>query len=253
MSAQMMTERFEMRLPASVLEDVDTWRAQQGDLPSRAEAIRRLMEAGLTATSGEKSRKRVALSDGEKLILLTLRDLFKQLKLKDGEMDLDFVAETIFGGHSWGLEWQYSGIFHGHEDAEAVVSEVVGVLDMWSFLESGYEKLSKKDKARVAAEAEPLGKHVKFSGFDGNNESEHMGVARFMIEQLERFTCFKGRDLNSHMPSIDTYRRMVAAFEPIRRTLTGRALNADEIIGLLKAWLHPSRQKDAKATGDAVQ
>ena len=251
MSAQAMTERFEMRLGASVLEDVDAWRARQHDLPSRAEAIRRLIEAGLEATSG--GEKQTRLADGDKLILLMLRDLFKQLKLKNGEIDPDFIAEVIFGGHSWGLEWQYTGIFHRHEDAKAVVSEVVDVLDMWSFLESGFHKLSKKDKARVAAEAEPLGKHVVFSGFDGNNESEHIGVARFLIEQLGRFTCFKGRELNAHMPSIDAYRRMVAVFEPIRRTLTGRGLNADEIIDILKAWLHPSRRKDAKAKGDAVQ
>jgi len=242
MSAQAMTERFEMRLPTSTLEDVDAWRTRQSDLPSRAEAMRRLIEAGLATTSG--GDKQVRLSAGEKLILLSLRDIAKHLKLKDGETDLDFIAESIFGGHSWGLKWKLSGVFHGHEDADETVSEVVDVLDMWSFLESGYENLSKKDKARVGTEAEPLGKHVKFSGFDGNNESEHIGVARFLIEQLDRFTCFKGRDLNSHMPSIDAYRRMSAVFEPMRRTLTGRELNADEIIAILKAWLHPSRRKD---------
>ena len=249
MSAQAMTERFEMRLPTSTLEDVDAWRTRQTDLPSRAEAMRRLLEAGLAAT--ESRQKQVRLSAGEKLILLALRDMTKQLKLKDGETDLDFIAETIFGGHSWGLKWQLSGVFHDHEDAEETVSEVVDVLDMWSFLESGYAALSKKDKARVAAEAEPLGTHVKFSGFDGNNESEHMGVARFLIEQLDRFTSFKGRDLNSHMPSIDAYRRMLAVFEPMRRTLTGRELNADEIIAILIAWLHPSRRKDYGQGGKA--
>jgi hypothetical protein len=244
MSAQAMTERFEMRLGTSVLEDVDAWRASQNDVPSRAEAMRRLIEAGLLATSsGEK--KQVKLADGDKLILLMLRDLYKHLKLKDGEIDPDFLAEVIFGGHGWGLEWQYSGIFHGHEDAKAVVSEVVEILDTWSFLESGYQELSKKDKARVAVEADPIGKHVVFDGFDGNEESEHIGVARFLIEQLGRFTRFKGRELNAHMPTIDAYRRMVAVFEPIRRTLTGRNLTADEIIVILKAWLHPSRRKDA--------
>jgi hypothetical protein len=38
--------------------------------------------------------------------------------------------------------------------------------------------------------------------------------------------------------------RMLAVFEPMRRTLTGRELNADEIIAILKAWLHPSRRED---------
>ena len=41
------TERFEMRWEAEMLERVDEWRRQQKDLPSRAEAIRRLVEMAL--------------------------------------------------------------------------------------------------------------------------------------------------------------------------------------------------------------
>jgi uncharacterized protein len=43
------TERFEMRVPASFLKMVDDWRRKQPELPSRAEAIRRLVEIGLKA------------------------------------------------------------------------------------------------------------------------------------------------------------------------------------------------------------
>jgi uncharacterized protein len=242
MSTQNMSERFEMRLGTSMSGDVDAWRARQDDLPSRAEAVRRLVEAGLSATGG--SEKEVRLTDGEKLILLTLRGLFEQLKLKGGDPDLDFIAEAIFGGHSWGLKWQFSGVFHDHEDSKAVVSEVSNILDMWSFLESGYERLSKNDKGRVAANCAPIGKQVRFNGFDGNNEAVHIGVARFLIEQLDRFTEFKGRELNAHIPMIDSYRRMLAVFEPLRRKLTGRALDAGEISEILKAWMHPSHRKN---------
>jgi hypothetical protein len=41
------TERFEMRVPASFLKTIDDWRRRQPELPSRAEAIRRLVEIGL--------------------------------------------------------------------------------------------------------------------------------------------------------------------------------------------------------------
>ena len=43
------TERFEMRVTASFLKMVDDWRRRQPELPSRAEAIRRLVELGLKA------------------------------------------------------------------------------------------------------------------------------------------------------------------------------------------------------------
>ena len=43
------TERFEMRVTKSFLKSVDDWRRRQEDLPTRAEAIRRLVEAGIKA------------------------------------------------------------------------------------------------------------------------------------------------------------------------------------------------------------
>lgn len=235
---QAKTERFEMRLDQETLDALDEWRGRQGDLPSRAEAIRRMIDTGVSSAS----RPPVRLNDGEKLILLMLCDLHKHLKVK-GEIDPDFVTEAVTGGHYWGLRWRYSGIFHGHEDNEQVVSEVVDVLDMWSFLESGCAKLSTKDKARVATEAAPFGKNVRFRGFDGNNETEHLGIARFLIEQLDRFSSFDGRDLNSHHPSMETYRRMLRVFDPIRRNLMGRELEVSEIIAILNEMTHPEHRK----------
>ncbi len=40
-------ERYELRLPADFFKPIDDWRRKQEDLPSRAEAIRRLVELGL--------------------------------------------------------------------------------------------------------------------------------------------------------------------------------------------------------------
>ena len=49
MSMAPKTERFEMRLETTMIERVDAWRRKQEDLPSRAEAFRRLVELGLAA------------------------------------------------------------------------------------------------------------------------------------------------------------------------------------------------------------
>lgn len=233
---QQKTERFEMRLDPGTLEKVDDWRSRQADLPSRAEAVRRLMETGLAAAESKPLR----FSDGEKLITLMLCEMYKHMKI-DGGIDPSFIEDAFHGGHYWGLEWEYTGIFHGHEDSKKTVSEVADVLDMWWFIEQSYAKLSKRDVARVEKEAELFGKHVVFRGFDGNYEGEHLGVARFLIEKLDRFANFKGRDLNSHAPSIDRYRRMVRVFEPMRRGLMGGSLlGAGQIIELLNAGRHDS-------------
>jgi hypothetical protein len=45
----MKTERFEMRATAELMARIDEWRRLQPDLPNRSEAIRRLIEGGLSA------------------------------------------------------------------------------------------------------------------------------------------------------------------------------------------------------------
>ena len=229
----MKTERFEMRLDHETLESVDTWRDGQSDRPSRAEAMRRLVNTGLSVS--EKGT--ISISDGEKLILMMLCDRYIHQKV-DGEVDPAFVNEAISWGHYWALDWKYE-LFHGHVDSPRVVSEVVAVLDMWSFVESSYEKRSANDKKRIRSEAEPFDE--KFSGFAGNDETYHLAIANFMINDLGRFGRFKGRDLNSHFPYVDGYRRMLTVFNPMRPSLAYQrgALSASQIIDLLNAQRHP--------------
>ncbi|SPA23773.1 conserved hypothetical protein [Cupriavidus taiwanensis] len=228
------TERFEMRMDEEVLDRIDSWRSEQDDLPSRAEAVRRLVEIALA----KQPEREVTISDGEKLLLTMMGDLYKALGVKTPEVDPAFIGGVLSGGHYWALDWELQGLFHGHRDRRETVQFVVDVLDMWDFLESAFAKLSPEEKERVAIEAEPFGKHVEFAGFDGNNEGEYMGIARFMIEEMGRFSKFKGRALNSHYPSVATYARMYQVFEPIRKTLIGHGLSGDQIIAILKARQH---------------
>ncbi|MDA0734199.1 MAG: YfbU family protein, partial [Chloroflexi bacterium] len=201
--------------------------------PSRAEAVRRLIDAGLSTTGNNKLK----FSDGEKLIMHMLCEVYKHLKINGG-IDPTFIETVLYGGHYWGLQWKYAGIFHDYEDDKKTVSEVVNVLDMWMFIESAYDKLSKEDKDCIAKLAEPFGKDVSFQGFGGNYESEHLHIAHFLINDLDRFSYFKGRDLNSHMPLMEDYRRMLMVFEPMRQTLVGGCLSTKQIVELLNAMRH---------------
>lgn len=223
-------ERFEMRVEEGMLERVDEWRGKQDEMPSRAEAIRRLVELGLGPSSGA-----IHFSDGEKMLMLMMSDLYKGLKLKGGETDFDFIAKVIYGGHYWAPTWVMSGLFHGHADKPEDVSLVVDVLDMWSFMESAYAKMTKKDKDLLAINAPYLGERVLFPGFDGNYEAGHLSIARFLIEEMNRFSEFKGRELNSHAPTLGMYRRMLGVFLPMRSTLGGTTLNVKQLIKILKA------------------
>ena len=56
MSNEEQTERFQMRVSPSFIRLIDDWRRKQADLPSRAEAIRRLVERGIKVP--EKSARK---------------------------------------------------------------------------------------------------------------------------------------------------------------------------------------------------
>lgn len=57
MADELKTERVTTMMAPSEVRAVDTWRRQQENLPSRGEAIRRLIELGLEAAKPEAAEK----------------------------------------------------------------------------------------------------------------------------------------------------------------------------------------------------
>jgi len=174
------------------------------------------------------------ISNSEKLILLMLADIYKHLGI-EGEIDAAFVKSVISHDQPWALNWEYPLLFD-EEPTPAAVTEVGEILQMWSFIEAAYKKLTPEKKALVEAEANPFGRDVQFRGFDGNNESKHFSIARFLIDDLGRFDEFSGRDLNSHTPLLDAYQRMLT----VSNSLNMGSLAAENIIELLNAAKHHS-------------
>lgn len=178
------------------------------------------------------------LTNPEKLILTMLSEIHEKLGIKDG-VDTKLLTRAIYSDNTWALSWEMPGIVGDTlEPTPPEVKKVIDILDMWSFLEEAYEKFDATEKAKIKADADPFGNYVSFIGFDGNNESELLSIAKFMIEDMGRFSRFKGRDLNSHSPSIDTYGRMLAIFECIRPTLIGHGLSAEQVVQILMAKRH---------------
>jgi uncharacterized protein YfbU (UPF0304 family) len=192
----------------------------------------------LGAQTPNSRYRAMKISDGEKLILLVLADLYKGLKLKKTGIDAAFIERCIALDHLWAINWKYIGIPFTDGEDPPEVKETVDILDMWLFLEEGHKKLKSVQKKRVEKEADPFGKPVRFEGFDGNHESEHLAIARTLVDDLDRFTSLK--IINSHSRTLDGYRRMYAVFEPMKARLGNRSLSADEIIEILKARKHPT-------------
>jgi len=131
--------------------------------------------------------------------------------------------------HTESIQWRYSGIFPDPEvDTSPIVQEIADFLDMWSCLEEGFEALPAADQ-KAFREANDLIPPV-FQGFDGKEEGDYLGVARFMIGHLECFTKFAGRDLEAYHPVVKGYRRVLKAFHPVRDRIDGaRTLTVNEL------------------------
>jgi uncharacterized protein YfbU (UPF0304 family) len=178
------------------------------------------------------------LTNPEKLILLMLSDIYDKVGLD--EVDTKLLRAAIYSENTWALDWEMPGVVGSTaEPTPPLVKEVVDYLDMWSFMEEAYAGYDTEAKAKIESDAKPFGKHVRFPGFDGNNESELVSIVDILVDDMGRFSRFKGRDLNSHAPMRESYARMYRVFKPIRRTLTGlNGLTVQKMIEILQARRH---------------
>ena len=226
------TERFEMRLDSDLIGRVDEWRDAQEDRPSRAEAMRRLLEAGLSHFGSSEA---LQLDKPQRLIVWMLSELLKQQRNYREEPTLRLIERAIYGGHFWALDWDLQGVLHAHSDSPEAVKLVVDTMDMWIFVERAYARFSATEREKLKQLAPYRGENPTFPGFDGNNEGEHMHIAQFLVEEMGRFQDFKGRSMNSHSPKVRQYQQMVAVFEEIRLNLVGRDMTVDELARVLNA------------------
>lgn len=174
------------------------------------------------------------LSEGERLILVMLCDIHKALNLK-GVIDPDALKPLILEAERNGVARATNGKSGEHRDRTEVASEVNEILDMWSAIERGYKHLSADEKRTVEAEAGPLGRGVRFSGFDVESEIDYRDIAQVLIEETGQFERFQGRNLDAHMPALAGYRRMLRIYGPMRSVSADRRLDVQQIIALANA------------------
>ncbi|MFT9447443.1 YfbU family protein [Gluconobacter japonicus] len=232
------SERFELRLDEAFLARVDAWRFSQPSEPSRAEAVRSLVEMGLQSQSTDSMN----FSNPQKLMTVMLAEIHRAVVEKP-EIDSSFIIEAMCEGDYWAIPFKHSGIFPPKDCPPAIVDEVIDILDMCDFLESSIQNLSDADKERLQ---DNVGYSLDeiFVGFDGNNEAWHVGVAQMLAGPLGRFSRFKKRDFNSHSPTtLGRYRRMLPVFLPLRIESMGRQLPYQAIERITEAGYGKSIKK----------
>lgn len=184
------------------------------------------------------------ISDSEKLMLLMLSEIYEKLEVK-GKFDPKFIKSAIFDNHTWGIPWEYDSIPFEDKETPKIVFEVLDILQMWGDIERDYNALSEKEKASVEKKAPHFGKDPKFIGFDGNHEPKYWNTALFIVKKLNRFVEFKGRDLNSHCPLVDSYKRMLPVYNSSIEKKNNQPLSAPSIANILRELIHPENRDNA--------
>lgn len=172
-------------------------------------------------------------TDEQRLIVMMLADIQKTLGVR-GEFDPDFISKVASWKEEFALEWAYNGIFDDTHTPDSF-RFVINVVDMWSFIEHSVKNLSAEERLELEAKIGVWGKEPAFRGFDGNNESEYMSHVRLLVEDLNRFSEFKGRDFNSHVPLAARYQAMLEKFDPIRVTLMDQSMSVGQLAEVLTA------------------
>jgi uncharacterized protein YfbU (UPF0304 family) len=144
------------------------------------------------------------LTDAERLILSNQYQLLAKLEDDD---HYALMAETLRNGHKWLYEEYFQHLQPDLDDDKAEF--VVDILDIYSAMRSSYRDL--EDQSGVDAD------DVKFPGFDGNNEAELLVFADALLKHRRFEDTLRKHGNNSHMPTVDGYRRMIQTWEDMGR------------------------------------
>lgn len=177
-------------------------------------------------------------SDEQKLIVTLLTGIHAHLEVDDG-LHPDFIEDAVNSGRTWALSLRYPMIFESRE-LPPKVRNVMNILEMWDRLEESYQTLSPENKANLVELTIFARNGVTFPGFDGNNEEEY-GIARVLIQDLGRWVRFADYDLNSHMPMMDSYSRMLEVM-PKLNAEQNYAISVGDLAEVLNAQIHPANR-----------
>lgn len=179
---------------------------------------------------------KLKLSPLERVLLINQFEIRKAVE--KNKHDVEWFEEMIEV-----LERGYEAYYSQLTDRFSSFAEedsrfVVDVLDMYRCIED--YKVAHPNDVEVAEAP-----YSFFFGFDGNNEAQHLGFVRFLFEKKELWKeqakyAEKTDDYNNHMPTLDTYGRMLAKFKSFGEHVT--KLSHDQVLAVLAEAKHPANK-----------
>ena len=148
------------------------------------------------------------------------------------------TREALENGYEMLYGWDMEYIVDGDDVMSSdECKEVWDTLEMFDAIDRATQNSSDPEIADSA--------FTQFMGYDGNNETKFMSFARFTMERMGRFDYLrmpKDKYWNSHMPVLETYRRMLAEWRTVDRH-SRMNLGADDLKRILSAAVHPQHQR----------
>ena len=140
-----------------------------------------------------------------------------------------------------GYELEFAGVFSQiHTDvlSEDDCREVMDILDMYTHLRRSFDALGPSDRLGISEG------DLRFPGFDGNHEGFHLAYARHLgkTDRWSNLLGDEGNDLNSHVPTLEMYRRMLDVYRGLESRsarLEIKDLANDEIMRIVAARIDP--------------
>ncbi|QZA81090.1 YfbU family protein [Deefgea piscis] len=166
------------------------------------------------------------ISKKDRLILINQYRILAKLDNEDAE----FYNEAIDILEN-GYAIFYNQIIGGISDEMSEIDGkfVLNILDLYRAIE---------DLKRTTKDHELINhRYSIFPGFDGNNETEHMSFCRFLIQKQNKFIeqqqyMVKNDNLNSHIPMIDKYTRMLEKSKELNNIWQ---INVEQALNILSA------------------
>lgn len=169
----------------------------------------------------------------QKLIIGLLTDIHQKLQIADS-YDANFIQKVVSSDNGWALSWAYDELRSSTSENPADVEFVSEVLAMWELLEQSYDALTPAEQNELSERAQLPAYGVKFHGFDGNNESGLRSIASILIDDLNRWTHFSGRELRTPGRTTEMHHRMLDVF---RRVISsgGGLLDVERLAEVMNA------------------
>ncbi|WP_215782009.1 YfbU family protein [Paludibacterium sp. B53371] len=181
-------------------------------------------------------RKKLVLTDVERLILANQYEILSKLEKMDGGPDAEEyeqTAEQLRDGHAF----LYDGFLNSvlsDKLSEGIEQHVLETLELLSTLKSSYQNLPESER-------QDIDEHdVTFHGFDGNNETEMLLFAEALAKAGRFSSTLKRNALNSHCPTYELYARMLRKWKELGEPLY--PLSAEHIRQIVAERIHPENR-----------